>query len=137
MRNKVFLDTAFIIALSMETDALHEEAMLLSEEIETQKIRLITTRAVMLEIGNALSRIVYRKTTVEILNSLELDDNVTVLPLTEELYQSALNLYSSRMDKEWGMIDCVSFIVMKQVYVTEALTSDRHFEQAGFIPLMR
>jgi predicted nucleic acid-binding protein len=68
---------------------------------------------------------------------LELDDNVTVLPLTEELYQSALNLYSSRMDKEWGMIDCVSFIVMKQVYVTEALTSDRHFEQAGFIPLMR
>ncbi len=121
----------------METDALHEEAMLLSEEIEAQKVRLITTRAVMLEIGNALSRIAYRKTTVEILNSLELDDNVTVLPLTEELYQSALNLYSSRMDKEWGLVDCISFVVMQKFDLTEALTSDRHFEQAGFIPLMR
>jgi predicted nucleic acid-binding protein len=137
MRSKVFLDTAFIIALSMETDALHEEAILLSEEIEAQKVRLITTRAVVLKIGNALSRIAYRKTTVEILNSLELDDNVTVLPLTEELYQSALNLYSSRMDKEWGLVACISFVVMQKFDLTEALTSDRHFEQAGFIPLMR
>ncbi|MDO9303390.1 MAG: PIN domain-containing protein [Anaerolineales bacterium] len=137
MKNKVFLDTAFAIALSSETDALHEKALSLAEEIESQNIRLITTRAVMLEIGNALSRNVFRKTSVEILSALELDGNVTIIPLTEELYQNARSFYSSRMDKEWGLTDCVSFVVMKQFEIGEALTSDHHFQQAGFTALMR
>lgn len=137
MKDKVFLDTAFTIALSMETDSLHEKALFLAEEIEAQKIHLVTTRAVLLEIGNALSRSVFRKTAINILNALELDEKVTIIPLGEELYQSAYSLYASRMDKEWGMIDCVSFTTMKQLGITEVLTSDIHFQQAGFTALMR
>ncbi len=41
------------------------------------------------------------------------------------------------MDKEWGLVDCVSFVTMNQLGITEALTTDRHFEQAGFVALLR
>lgn len=137
MRGKVFLDTAFAIALALETDAFHEEALVLADEIEAEEIHLITTRAIMLEIGNALSRSDHRKTAIEILESLELDNKVTIVPLTEELYKAAYKLYSSRADKEWGMTDCISFTVMQQFNLTDSLTTDRHFRQAGFNPLMR
>jgi len=137
MKDKVFLDTAFAIALSLETDAFHEEALVLAEEIEAQRTHLITTRAILLEIGNASSRSNHRKIAIDILNSLELDKNVTIVPLTEELYKAAYKLYSSRVDQEWGMTDCVSFTVMKQFNLTDSLTTDHHFRQVGFNPLMR
>lgn len=137
MKNRVFLDTAFVVALSIETDIFHEKALALSEEIEAQEIHLITTRAILLEIGNSLARNIFRKTGVDVLAALEVDKNVTIVPFTEELYQAARQLYRSRMDKEWGLIDCVSFVTMQELNLTEALTTDRHFEQAGFKPLMR
>jgi len=45
--------------------------------------------------------------------------------------------YQERMDKEWGLTDCISFVVMKERKITEAFTSDRHFEQAGFTNLLQ
>ena len=57
--------------------------------------------------------------------------------ITEDLYQQALALFCSRLDKEWGLIDCVSFIVMQERGLTNALTADEHFEQAGFRALLR
>ena len=137
MINKVFLDTAYAIALSVEADAHHERAAELAEQLEVRHTRLITTRAVLLEIGNALSRERYRQAAVQLLDALEQDPQVDRVPLTEELYQQALQLYRSRPDKEWGMIDCVSFVVMKQQGLADALTTDEHFEQAGFQALLR
>jgi len=137
MKDKVFLDTAYAIALSLETDTFHERALELAKEIEEQKIQLVTTRAVMLEVGNALSGQRFRKAAVALLDSLETDKNVTILSLKEELYEAAYQLFQSRMDKEWGLVDCVSIIAMLQLGIAEALTTDRHFEQAGFIALLR
>ena len=56
---------------------------------------------------------------------------------TQELYRSAFDLFSQRTDKEWSLTDCISFVVMQQRGLTEALTSDGHFEQAGFKALLR
>ena len=53
------------------------------------------------------------------------------------LFEAGLRLYASRRDTEWSLTDCISFVVMKQHNLTEALTADHHFEQAGFIPLLR
>ena len=137
MKDKVFLDTAYAIALSVETDSFHERALELADEIEAQKIKLVTTRAILLEIGNALSNVRFRKAAVELLDSLEMDKNVMIVSLGEELYESGFKLYRSRMDKEWGLVDCVSFVAMKQLGITEALTTDLHFQQAGFVALLR
>jgi predicted nucleic acid-binding protein len=71
------------------------------------------------------------------LSSLEKDKTVTVIPLSETLYQKAFQLYCQRKDKNWGIVDCVSFIVMEERRITEVLTTDIHFQQAGFRALLR
>ncbi len=134
--NKFFLDTAYAIALSAVTDQYHQKAEILSRQIETEAIPLITTRAVILEIGNALAKLRYRAAAIELLDSLEEDLNVEIMPLSEELYSQAIELYRQRPDKEWGITDCISFVVMQDYGVTDALTTDEHFNQAGFKALL-
>lgn len=135
--NKVFLDTAYAIALSVESDEHHERAEILAEQLEAEQTSLVTTRAILLEIGNALSKKRYRKAAVELLDALEQDPQVESVPLTEELYEQALELFRKRPDKQWGLVDCVSFIVMQERGLTEALTTDEHYDQAGFRALLR
>jgi uncharacterized protein len=135
--DEVFLDTSYALALSAPTDQFHQRAVSLAEELEAARARLVTTRAVLLEIGNALSRQRYRAAAVSLLRALEGDPTVVILPLSEELYGKALELYCSRTDKEWGLIDCASFVVMAERGLSKALTADEHFEQSGFRALLR
>lgn len=134
--NKFFLDAAYTIALSAVTDQCHQKAEVLAERIETESIPLITTRAVVLEIGNALARLRYRAAAIKLLDSLEEDPNVEIIPLSDELYNRGMELYRQRPDKEWGITDCISFVVMEDYGLTEALTTDEHFKQAGFRALL-
>jgi len=131
-----FLDTSFAIALSATSDQHHSHALELADQIENQEINLITTQAILLEIGNALSKQKYRVLAAQLLESLILDPSVEVISLSEELYQSAFHLFKSRPDKEWGLVDCVSFVVMNDRAISSALTADKHFSQAGFIALL-
>ncbi|MBM4046280.1 MAG: type II toxin-antitoxin system VapC family toxin [Planctomycetes bacterium] len=134
---EVFLDTAYAIALSTPADEHHELAIELAEEIEAGHTRLITTRATMIEIGNALAQFRYRRSAVQLLRALEQDPNVEIIPLTELSYERAFRLFRERPDKEWGLTDCVSFVVMAERGLTAALTTDEHFQQAGFQALLR
>jgi uncharacterized protein len=135
--DKVFLDTSYALALSAPTDQFHDRVLRLAAELEAARAGLVTTRAVLLEIGNALARQRYRAAAVSLLQALDADPSVEVLPLSEELYARALQLYCSRSDKEWGLIDCASFVVMSERGVIKALTADEHFQQCGFRALLR
>ncbi len=137
MRNEVFLDTSYAIALSAPTDEHHARAGELAERMEAEQTRLITTRAVILEIGNALAKLQYRRAAVELLDALEEDPTVEIIPVTERLFERAFRVYRERPDKEWGLTDCVSFVVMEDRELTETLTADDHFRQAGFRALLR
>jgi predicted nucleic acid-binding protein len=137
MTNEVFLDTGYTIALSVESDDYHERAEELAEQLEANQTRFITTRAILLETGNALSRMRYRQAAIALLDALEADPLVEIIPLSEKLFADAFELFRERPDREWGLVDCVSFIVMQNRGLTEALTPDRHFEQAGFRALLR
>ena len=86
---RVFLDAAYAIALSVSNDQYHEQAVILAEQMEAEGTRLITTRAVILEIGNSLSKQRYREAAVELLNSLEEDPNVEIISISEKLYERA------------------------------------------------
>ena len=134
---EVFLDTSFAISLSAITDQNHAKAVEIAEQIETQNIRLVTTQAILLEIGNALSKQKYRTGAIQLLESLELDPNVEIIPVTHELYSAAFQLFRSRQDKEWGLVDCISFVVMQNRGIANALTADEHFNQAGFRALLK
>lgn len=137
MRDEIFLDTAYAIALSAVTDQLHARAVALAKEMESALPRIVTTHAVLLEIGNSLAKTRYRAAAVQLLSSLESDPNVTIIPHSSQLHAKAFDLFQNRMDKEWGLIDCVSFIVMQERGILEALAHDEHFEQAGFVALLR
>jgi predicted nucleic acid-binding protein len=67
---------------------------------------------------------------------LKNDPNVTFVPATDDLFRKGFDLFSSRSDKSWTLTDCISFIVMEEAGLTEALTGDRHFVQAGFEALL-
>jgi len=135
--NEIFLDAAYAIALSVSNDQHHEQAMALRAELKLAPNRLVTTRAVLLEIGNALAKSRYRVAAIQLLASLEGDPNVDIIPMSEELYDRAIQLYKDRLDKEWGITDCVSFVVMQDRGLTSALTTDEPYQQAGFRALLR
>jgi hypothetical protein len=137
MNLEKFLDTSYAIALSSPTDDYHNKALVIAQELKASKTPLITTRAIILEIGNALSKQKYRSKSIKLLSSLENDKTVTIIPISETLYQKAFQLYCQRTDKNWGIVDCISFIVMTERRIKEALTTDIHFQQAGFRALLK
>jgi uncharacterized protein len=134
---EAFLDTSYAIALSSITDQYHAQAEHLAKQIEADGTHLVTTQAILLEIGNALSKQRYRVAAIQLLESLETDSTVEVVPLTHELYTAAFHLFKNRKDKEWGFVDCISFVVMQDRGITDALTADEHFNQAGFRALLK
>lgn len=132
-----FLDTAYAIALSASADEHHEHVVLLAGRIKRDRARLVTTRGVLLEIGNSLAKLRYRHAATRLLQALEADPAVEIVPLSEELYRRALHLYAERSDKEWSLVDCLSFVIMQDRKIQDALTTDEHLQQAGFRALMR
>jgi predicted nucleic acid-binding protein len=75
--------------------------------------------------------------TAYVLALLNVTPNVKVVSVDSALLRRAIDFYHSRKDKEWGLTDCISFIVMEDHGLTEALTTDEHFQQAGFGALLR
>jgi predicted nucleic acid-binding protein len=129
-----FLDTLFVVALPNPGDKYHSAAHSLAHRY--MGAPLVTTDAVLLEVGNTLAR--QRKTAaVELIDRFLRADNVEIVPLTPALFDRGFELYRKYQDKLWGLVDCISFVVMWERGMTEALTFDQHYTQAGFNALMR
>ncbi len=95
-----------------------------------------TTEAVLVEIGNALSAM-QREAAAGFIEQAYITTNMRVVNVNTELFRKALNLYRERGDKDWGLTDCISFVVMWEQGLTDVMTTDQHFIQAGFRALMR
>jgi len=132
--NRILVDTFFVIALINRRDQYHRQARELADKFEGHP--LLVTDAVLLEIGNALAR-GYKQEATEIIEEFLTSDEVEVVHLSPQLFQQAFALYRTHQDKEWSLVDCVSFVVMREVGISHALTFDHHFTQAGFEALMR
>ncbi len=127
------IDTAFAVSLVNASDENHDKAVKLSLEYERQPV--LITDCVLLEIGNSLSRNFKEEGSLIIEKFLNTDET-EVVRLDETLFNKAFELYRTHSDKTWGLIDCVSFVVMRERGINDALTSDQHFVQAGFNALM-
>ena len=134
--NLVYVDAAGWIALVNLRDALHTEAVRIYKQRLQQQCQFITASVVLLEVGNWLSPAPLRGLAIDLLHRIEQSRRIEVVHVTPELYAEGWQLYSNRLDKDWGMIDCISFVIMQERNLTEALTSDHHFEQAGFKVLL-
>lgn len=130
---KTFVDTFYIVALVNKRDEFHEKANEFVLEYDNRP--LLTTDAVLLEIGNSLARNNKEK-SVEIIKEFLSSEEVEIVRLDESLFNKAFELYKNHTDKSWGLVDCISFVVMREHDITDALTCDKHFAQAGFRALM-
>jgi predicted nucleic acid-binding protein len=133
-RKAVFADAYFLIALINPSDASHSAAVEWAEALTSQ---IVTTHWVLMEVADALCAPVYRAEVAQFLRDLASDEGVEIITPHQSWFARGLDLYSRRLDKEWSLTDCISFVVMTELGLTEALTGDHHFEQAGFRALLR
>ncbi len=96
---------------------------------------MVTSSFILLELADGLSRAGDRKLCAEFLHDLKANGSMRVVEVSESLLWRGFDLYARRQDKEWSLTDCTSFVIMEDENITEALTGDRHFEQAGFSAL--
>jgi predicted nucleic acid-binding protein len=98
---------------------------------------VVTTAWVLNELANFLAKPPNRALFLEMLRAIQADGRISVVPMTQEMFERGVALYGQRLDKEWSVTDCISSLVMKEQGLTDALTSDHHFEQAGFNVLLK
>ncbi len=127
-----FADTYFYLALLDRQDQYH--ARVVAHAMEQADV-IVTTRWVLAETANALADSNFRSTVAAFLEQLERDPEVKIVPESDACYRRGLDLYARRADKHWSLTDCISFVVMEDEGLREALTGDRHFAQAGFVPV--
>jgi predicted nucleic acid-binding protein len=129
----VFADTYYWLALINPRDQAHQEAVTLSQSLRRP---LLTTAWVLTEIGDALRQPANRPVFLNLLKDIANDALTTVVPAEQKWFDRGVALYAARPDKKWPLTDCISFTVMQDFGLTEALTADSEFVQAGFRILM-
>ncbi|HPD31355.1 MAG TPA: PIN domain-containing protein [Phycisphaerae bacterium] len=132
--NPRFADTAFYVALVNPHDELHVAAIELARDFRGT---ITTTEYVLVELGNRLARSGDKEVFIELVGQLQADARTIVVPGDPSLFRRGLDLFADRLDKERSLTDCTSFVVMSEQGITDALTGDHHFEQAGFVALLR
>lgn len=130
---KVFVDTAYWLALLVKGDQYHAHAVAWSEIVTPP---LVTTQAVLFEVADALTIPPVREMAAQFLDSATSDPQLTIVTADRTLLGEAIELFCERPDKDWGLTDCLSFVVMQQYGLTASLTCDQHFVQAGFRALL-
>lgn len=129
-----FLDTVYLLALINPNDAWRPKALQWAARVSGT---LVTTDAVLTEVADALCRSAHRHWAVEAIRDLKADSAVSCVPGSVRLFAQGLDLYADRADKDWSLTDCMSFVVMRERRIEQALTADVHFVQAGFRALLR
>jgi len=128
-----FADTSFWVALVDRRDVYHSKAVEWSLSIGGS---IVTTDAVLLETANTLSRPDWREKVIALINHVKSRDDIEVLPFSGAIWDRGWKLFCDRLDKSWSLTDCISFEVMRERGLTEALAADSHFRQAGFHALL-
>jgi uncharacterized protein len=126
---RVFVDTVYYLALTNPRDQYAADAIRFTADFSGA---FVTSAWVLAEVANSLTRGTDRSLFLELYRSLADDRRIMIVPPNQELFDEGIHLFAERPDKEWSLTDCISFIIMREYDLTDALTADHHFEQAGF-----
>jgi len=130
----VFADAFYFVARLNRRDQHHDRIVGFSRDFRSG---LLTTDWVLMEVADALAKSECRPRVREFVLHLRQSAACEIVPASREQLDRALELYNQHTDKEWTLTDCVSFMVMRDRGLTDALTADHHFEQAGFNALLQ
>jgi predicted nucleic acid-binding protein len=131
----LFLDTSYLIAVESADDQHHKAASAHWANLLKSPCRLVTSSYVLVEVVTLLNNRRSHSKAVELGNNLLSSRLFNVVHVNEELFYAAWRYFQKHKDKRYSLTDCVSFLLMKKLGITEALTFDRHFVQSGFVKL--
>jgi len=131
-----FVDTSFWIASYRRHDQYSDRAKAWRKWLIANRTRLITTEAVLWEWLNAMSDVPTRQEAANGYRYCHEDPQFEVIPFRDDIIDQAFELYQARRDKRWSLTDSLSFVVMHDRKIVDALTSDNDFQQAGFRALL-
>lgn len=132
----VFVDTAALIALGNRRDTFHQRAVRVNADLVASNRSFVTTGAIFLEFGNAFSSTGLRPTAIRLMEAVRSSVRWRYIEFDEKLMAKGYELYCRMSDKDWGLVDCTSMVVLRELGITDVFTTDRHFEQAGFTILL-
>jgi hypothetical protein len=130
----VFADASYFFAFLNSKDELYARARAFTEGFDG---RMLTTAWVLTEVADGMADPMDRPAFIAFLEGLRIDPQVRIVPATEALWDAGIARYAARPDKDWSLTDCISFVVMEREGLSDALTGDRHFAQAGFNVLLK
>lgn len=133
----VFMDSAGFLALWDAGDEHHAAAGALQEELAGKRRRFVTSEYVVDETITLLRRRHSHAAASDFLDTVERSEALRLEWIGPERFHAAATLFRRHADKEWSFTDCVSFALMRELRIREAFTTDHHFRQAGFVPLLR
>lgn len=136
MARTVFVDTACLIALLDPRDALNGPALELAETLGSERARLVSSDAILIELANFFCRTALRSEAIEWIGTLRAAGGWEITGIDRPLLARAEALYGRHRDKHWSLTDCLSMELMRSRRIRDAATSDRGFEQAGFRALL-
>ncbi|MYB02234.1 type II toxin-antitoxin system VapC family toxin [Candidatus Poribacteria bacterium] len=135
--NEVFADTSGWASFFREQERHHARAVALMTQWQEENRHVVTTNYVLGELIALCERLrVPRSRGVSYIQSIRAETWIEIVHIDEQLDVRAWELLENRLDKTWSLVDCASFVVMEQRGLTDALTTDHHFEQAGFVRLL-
>ena len=129
-----FADTYYFLALLDSREERHLQAL---EAARDPQLKIVTTEWVLTEFGDAYSDPKDRADFVALYHALLNHPGIKIVSADTALFNRGVKLFESRLDKKWSLTDCCSFLVMRDEGISEALTGDKHFEQAGFTALLK
>jgi uncharacterized protein len=128
----IFADSFFFLALMNKRDAAHSKAV---ELIATLTGPIVTTQWVLVKVADAFSQPRDRGLFAKLLEFMEADNRIQVVTASDITFRLGAAMFLGRSDKSWSLTDCISFEVIENQGITEALTGDHHFSQAGYTPM--
>ncbi len=133
----IFVDTSALIALGNKRDTFHLPAIRIREELKQTNRQLVTSSAILLEFGNSFSSLALKPVAITLIEAIRQSKKWHYIEIDDLILKKGFELYKKMADKDWGLVDCTSIILAKNMGIQEIFTTDHHFEQAGLTILLK
>ena len=136
---KIFVDTSGWANFFDTDEPFHSQTRAIYEHARNEGTRLVTTNCVIAELVSLFTSPfrISRPRIIEYIEVIKRSPSIDLIHIDQRLDSQAWNLLTERPDKKWSLVDCSSFVIMQNEGISDSLTTDHHFEQAGFIKLLK
>ncbi len=133
--NEIFADTSGWASYFVRTEPFHADAEKLMREWHTNKKRIVTSNYILTELVALFTSPlrIPRIKQIQVIETIRTSGWIEIVHINQALHEESWSLLKERQDKTWSLVDCSSIVLMKHRGITDAFTTDNHFEQAGLV----